>query len=174
MTQRYPACRDLLLRNHVWAFAKKATSLAALSEASSLGDWVYKVQLPTDIARILSVMVNEAPQDYERVGNVLHVVEAPVDLRYVQNFSGVTDAFLFPDDFAEALAFYLAGDLAQSITQSDNLSRSNFQLYNDSIRQARFNGAVETASPDNYNDWLAVHNGLSSQIDPTVRGLAGY
>ena len=174
---RYPALRNLLLRSHVWNFTKKVVTLPALAGDSELGQWESRHQLPTDLARILSV-ANEPGYEveYEQVQGLLYTNESPVLLRYVANFAEAGDGAQFPDDFAETLACALALDLCIAVTQNRSLKEDLYVAYRDALSTARFNGAIER-SPirQTASSWIEAHDTFSDldSIDPRLRGLEG-
>lgn len=174
-TARYPTLRDMLLRDHVWSFSKAAVTLSALAEASPVYPWDYQLQLPSDCARIVGLSVEDNELQFERIGQILHVKEDEADLRYIQNFSDVDDGFAFPDDFAEVLANLLAAEIAVSLTQTQSLRDDYLNMYQERLRQARFNGAVErNDQPVTSSSWTDAHDTGSIEIDPSRRGLSGY
>lgn len=173
--QRYPALRDNLLRDHVWAFAKAHVALDALTGSPSLYRWTHKFQLPGNCGRIISITREGDPVPFERFGNIFYADTGHVDLRYIQNFPATDDATAFPDDFAEALANLLASDLAMSLVQSIQLRDLHLNFYGERISQARFNGAVERHTiAEVASSWIEAHQGWAMDtIDPRLRGLAG-
>jgi hypothetical protein len=97
-----------------------------------------------------------------------------VYLRYVCKFSGTDDGFAFPDDFAEVAAYYLAMDLCVSFTQNKSLVEQLNAQYMRALSDARFNGAIERPPGKiEASSWLGAHDN-SDEIDPALRGLAGY
>lgn len=157
---RYPRIRDNILRSHVWAFAKQATTLET-DEPSPIVNWDYVHQKPTDLNRIISVTdANDVAVDYELVGTYMHCNEPIITLRYITRYDAIDDAQDFPDDFGEAVAAMLAADLCISLTQTQALRDTYLNEYAVIISQARFNGAVERAPAElKATAWTDVHNG---------------
>lgn len=150
-------------------------TLDPLVGESTVEPWTYRIQLPGDCARILSVSADDAEVEYEQVRSILHTQASEVDLRYVSNFANEDDDFTFPDDFAEALSNLLAAELAIPLMQAPDLRNIYLDMYAERLSQARFNGAVEqpqilrTAS-----SWADAHDGwVATEIDPRLRGLSG-
>lgn len=172
---RYPVIRNNLLRDHVWSFAKTFVNLSPEVDPSVVFPWTYQFILPSDVARILSVTVDDDEVPYEQVGASLHSDQTDLDLRYVKNFSGAADGFAFPDDFAEVVACMLAAELAIPITQQQTMRDTYLQMFAERLAHARFNGAVDrTAIQQQASSWVDAHDGFgTSDIDPRLRGLSG-
>lgn len=112
---------------------------------------------------------------YELQGRTINCDRESIDLRYVYDFADTNDGFAFPDDFAETLSNLLAADLAMSITQTQSLQDTLLNRYQERLRQARFNGAIEQPSVSTTaSTWLDAHDGSATEIDPRLRGLTGY
>jgi hypothetical protein len=127
------------------------------------------------VARLLGVTVEDTEVEYEQIGDVLHTYDASVDLRYVSNFAEADDGFTFPDDFSEALSNLLAAELAMSVTQTQALRDTYLNMYAERLGQARFNGAIERRdTPVTASSWVEAHEGFPQEMDPTLRGLAGF
>lgn len=144
VTEAFPRVLSQMLRGHVWGFAKVVTEVAGTADAS-VSPWTRRHALPTNptIARILSIVVEEEPIEFERVGDNIHTRNESIVIRYVRNFDPTTSGLTFPDDFAEALSCYLAAEISLSLTQNSDLRADFFEKYLMLLRDARFNGAVE-------------------------------
>lgn len=176
---QYPRLRNALLKNHVWTFAKVVDDAMVTSAAASLTElWSWRHTIPTSVpvGRILSFStLDDQEIPYERVGGYIFSNNEEVRLRYVRTYDAVDDGVTFPDDFGEALANLLAADLCISLTQNQSLRDTYLQMYERAISQAKFNGAVEESILQSRSeDWVAAHDGVTSQIDPRLRGLEGY
>lgn len=182
-THRFDALRDALLRGHTWAFSKEAVTLASAGD-STINPWLYYVELPDDLARIVAVGTDAfSERHHEQFGNLLHVYDAPVALRYVKR---ITDPYpdpdseeevppmlnySYPDDFAEALACYLAGELCVSLQDDEGMRASLLQQFSDSLRIARFNGAVERGTDQLTADLWNASRFIASFHDRSVLPL---
>jgi hypothetical protein len=172
---RYPSVRDMLLRDHVWAFAKKYQSMAPTAAVTDLAPWAHKFTIPSDCGRILSISRSNETVAYERIANEIFAVESILDIRYVRAFGSevVDDAFIFPDDFGEAAAAYLAAQLAIPISQNRSLYDLNMQDYRERIAMARFNGATERYGNYEQNStWLDAHDNFTTEVDIESKNLA--
>lgn len=170
-TARFTPCLNAMIRGHVWAFLKKVAVCISTTTADSLAPvdevvWSYVHELPLDLGRILEVTdANQASLSYERVGSALLTNDDRIILRYIRRVDPSEYAtYGFPDDFAEALACYLAADVAVSLTQDSGLRQMMLSEYEGLIRTARFNGAVERSSMSItvFDSWLNSRDGLTS------------
>ena len=167
-TEQFPKCLGFLVRSHVWHFLKTIDQLTG-GTATTQDQWSFIHTLPTDCVRILRVSVNDIDIDYEQVGNTIYAQYDDVDLRYVAmpNYSDV--ATKYPDDFAEALAYLLASDLVVSLTQNPDMIRTLREGYLESLRTARFNGAVEMSLQGVTADsWVNAHGASSFSPYPNT------
>lgn len=145
LRQRYPACRDYLLTQHLWHFARRIVNLSAES-GKAAGGWSYAHPLPADHGRTLDVTdYSGAKILFERIGNYLFTdIDTPV-LLYIRNYGhALDDAYAYPVEFAEALACYIGADTALAITRDMNIRATLFEQYATALTYARHNGAVDT------------------------------
>lgn len=144
-TDSFPRSINLLTRSHVWAFLKKISTLTSVT-TTTIFPWGYVQTLPSDLGRILAVTdASGSPIDYERVAATILTIESSAVLRYTANpiVPGTPTATEFPDDFAEALACYIAADICVSLTQNDDFRQGMLVQHEGLMRAARFNGACE-------------------------------
>lgn len=90
----------------------------------------------------LSVALSGAPSATDAM-----VIYRPADV-YIKYIADV-DESEFTDDFAEALAHYIAYELAFSLNQSKELRNENYQLYQEIVRETRSYDAQE-GTPEDY------------------------
>jgi len=135
--ERYPFCRDEVLREHPWNFAIKRASFAKLVSTPAF-EYQNEFQIPSDCLRIWQ------PEDNEIVfvveGGKVLTDEGTFKCRYI---SRVTNPALFDRSFAEALAFRLAADIGYALTQSSQLQQSMLAMYEVKLRMARSIDAQE-------------------------------
>lgn len=141
-----------LLREHCWHFATKLVELAPLVSPGHIGNWAYAFQLPSDCMRLRLI----STQDYELVGTRVLTNQDTLHLRYTQRMVDGTDsAVALPDDFADAVALFLAHEISPAITSSLLLREDLMQAAERRLAFARFNGAVEVPqSTTNDESWL--------------------
>lgn len=77
-----------------------------------------------------------------------------VELAWCEYTFNVRDVDMFPDEFAEAFAHYLAANMAMVLTGSASIQQTQFQLYQESIEMAKVYSAQErrknTVYPEGY------------------------
>lgn len=165
--------RDMMLRSHVWtAFRKFATPAAV---AGDVPPWAFYYAIPADCCRLLSLRLASTHQrvsGYELVGSRVYTDVAALRILYVRQPQTAQEANeLYPDDFAEAWAAYLAAEISTAIYDSPDRRAQWLDQYVMLLRQARFNGAVEAPyEAISADSWLESRvTGLNDPRD--VRGL---
>lgn len=141
-----------LLRDHCWHFATKMVQLPPILDPGEIGDWTYAFQIPADCLRLRKLSVAE----YEVVGDRILSDESTIHLRYTQRLVDNAEApGLLPDDFADAVALFLAYEIAPSVTNSLQMRDDMLAAGNRTLAFARFNGAVEVPQlTTNSSEWL--------------------
>ena len=152
--------RDAELRAHIWSFAIKRASLAALTSTPDWG-YTYEYQVPSDLLRILQVndvyngpsfedYRNQSVAGYALEGNkILTDFAAPLRIRYVAQ---ITDTSQWDSTFVEAFACRLAVEMAEDLTQSNTKRELAQKEYEQALMMAIKAGGLETppqALPDN-------------------------
>jgi hypothetical protein len=144
----WDATRDLEIASHPWTFAKARAELPALATTPDFG-WGYAYQLPTGFLRMVEVgeyyvlyMTSEGAKTlFELEGQTILTDEAsPLRIRYIQQ---VTNTGLYPPLFVEALACRLAHEMCESLTQSLSKKQALAEEYQQAIRAARKQNAIE-------------------------------
>jgi len=141
----YPIARDSLLEMHAWGFATRRASPAPLTVSPS--SWAYAYAVPSGAVNLLAVLPPDATDDmtssiplaYNTYGvaqgavntytpqpfvietdddgtEVVYTNQADAVLRYTVR---VTDTTRFSPLFVNALAWFLAADLAGPILKGD-------------------------------------------------------
>jgi len=128
---QYDKIRKKLLREHLWNFAIKRSSLAKLAAAPLFG-YGAAFQLPSDC--IMPLTTNQGI-DFEEEGKTLLMNSDSCILQYI---SDITDVSYFDVAFEEALSYMLAADLAYPFKQSSTLADSLYQKAKIELANARF------------------------------------
>lgn len=169
MLANYDMIRRAELRTNFWNFAMTRVYLTNLVDGSGTAiaptfgyEFIYP--LPSDCVRIayvndifngldLAEYRNEDDSEYKVEGkNIVTDFSSPLQLRYVAD---VTDTNQFDDYFVEALAWRLAAEGCETITQSLAKSQKMEAGYTTAIRIAKSAGAMENppqSIPD--NTWI--------------------
>lgn len=167
--QRYDLARQFVLRDNPWRFANKIAALALVDETAA--EWSYVYDYPTDCLAARHI-VGEYGLSYERTA----YYRSEVDYDYLSRFrtripfevaqqsdgsrailcdledaylaytADVTDTTQFQADFIEALAWYLAAQIAVPIVGSNEgreLRKDALQMYSQLTNAARANDANE-------------------------------
>jgi len=154
--EQYVKLRDELLRAHPWNFAIRRRKLARLAAAPDYGP-AHAFQLPTDWLRTVAAHDNDAGAGavrYRIEGRTLLSDAAGIWLRYVAR---IADPNEMPPTFQEALAWRIAHDLAQAITQSSTVQELMRRNFEPSLSVAKSVDAVEDfpdAQPD--SGWVSA------------------
>lgn len=155
--------RDAELRAHVWSFAVKRASLAALTSTPDWG-FEYEYELPSDCLRLLQVndffqgpsmddYRNQSTAEYMLEGNkILTDYVAPLKIRYITREE---DTAQWDSTFVEAIACRLAAEMAEDLTQSNQKKDAAWKEYDQALMAAIRSGAVEQQHQDMPDDsWV--------------------
>jgi hypothetical protein len=168
----YDSLRQALLQSHWWNFSTVFASLPALASpanpppANSIWSGMFTYQLPSDFLKLVSIsdyidgwMWNGIDfmqgEDYmTQNGTIITWVQAPLNLRYVKDFTNVNDMSPL---FREALAMYMAQEMAERITQSNPKKVAAGKAMSDVLSQARLANAFDKpASKSPVDEWITV------------------
>jgi hypothetical protein len=108
--------RDALLRSYPWAFARAEQDLA-LVEEDPTDDWGYSYRRPTDCLQARRIMlgarIESIPAPFsigsDSAGQLIYSDETDARLEYTRL---VDDVAIWPEDFAQALCWALAAEIA--------------------------------------------------------------
>lgn len=148
--------RDDMLRDHLWNWAKKRTSLAA---SSTDPEWQYDnaFVVPADFLRLVDVY-NLDEEDYriESIDDVTVIVtdiEAPLKISYIAQ---ITDPNRMDVKFRNALAAECAVRWAEPLTANPKLREDMAALAAKALRDAKGVDGQEDAptvtDPDTWTD----------------------
>jgi len=169
MLANYDMIRRAELRINFWNFAMRRAYLANLVDGGGTAiaptfGYSFIYPLPADCIRVayvndifngldLAEYRDADDSEYKVEGKTIVTnFSSPMQLRYVAD---VTDTNQFDDYFVEALAWRIAAEGCETITQSLQKSSKMESWYATAIRTAKSAGAMENppqAMPD--NTWL--------------------
>lgn len=156
--EQYVKLRDELLRGHTWNFAARRRKLAQLSGTPTF-EFDFAYQLPSDWLRTVSVHDNDAGAGavrYRIEGRTLLSSAAEIWMRYIHR---VTDPNDMPPTFHEALAWRLAVDLAQAVTQSSTVMELMDRKLTPALITAKSVDAIEDFPEDlPQSDWITARS----------------
>lgn len=150
----YDGCRDRVLRECPWNFAVTRTSIAS-SGTPAWGDFGFLYPKPSDFLQMINTKDHD---DYTLEGeNILAnatdgLTSGPLSIKYVAR---VTDTSRYDTMFVEALAYRLAYEACERITQSESKKSGLFQEYELTMTRAkRINGQED--APEKYveDEWI--------------------
>lgn len=157
----YDHARKLLLRQYPWNFAKRTVKLALL--AATQPGWEYAYAYPAECLAVRYVFDEDGAADREENIQQFDVamtsanqkaVLTDVELAWCEYTANIKDTEMYPDEFIEAFAHYLACNMAMVLTGSAGLQQTQFQLYQESVEVAMVFTAQErrrkTVFPQDY------------------------
>lgn len=173
----YDTARDELLRDFDWPFARRISPAAglALVAAAPSSEWKYSYRVPAETLAVRRV-INGLGVRFDTAGGRIpfEVVGDDAGQLLLTDFNStsatplvivyttrVTDITRYPPDVAQSLALLLAGYIAPSISQGDELKLGERVLakYAWRLATARQNAATER-QPDQDGDsaFVTVRN----------------
>ncbi len=158
----YASVRDAVLEARDWTFAIGRHDLP-VSATAPINGYANAFPIPSDVLRILGVLDND---DWQVEGQDIVTNEGAVSIKAVVR---VTDPNRFSALFVQALAARLAADLAIPLTQSRELQKQHYQIYNDKLDEAVTNDGMQGKSRKITSNWLQSSRvGSSTLPGPTV------
>lgn len=121
----YPIARDDALNRRAWSWAIERVELAATTPTVASGEYPYAFVLPSDCIRVLSIGVEETPDEQNDSlprlleGSVIRTTVDAVFLRYVKR---VTNVNAFSPLFQRAVASLLSSHLAGALTKDPQVA----------------------------------------------------
>lgn len=153
--------RDAELQAHAWSFAITRASLPAMVSAPEFG-YAYQYQLPSDYLSMVEVgedYVFYTPTDQRSLfaiegRKILTDEGAPLRIRYVRR---IENAGEYSPMFANALAYQLAMDACQRLTESSSKEEMLAKKYTMAIADAKRSNNIEKPPQKMPDDswWLA-------------------
>lgn len=156
----YETHRDYVLSQHGWKCAIKRVALTATTitpiSGNTQNSWQYAVQLPSDFIR--QVRNDDSKMMYELEGNQILTNCGPsIMLRYIYR---VEDPTLFTPDFAETISYYMAQDVALSLTGDPRIADRLTKQYATFESKAKFRDSATSKAPQQ-DDNLFVYARLN-------------
>lgn len=148
--------RDSLLREHLWNFAIRRSSLAASATAPAWG-FTRAFPIPVDFLRLVAVEGSdiEHVKIESQVGEgrvLLTDLDAPLYISYVAR---IEDAELMDPSFRRALSLRCALEWCQKLTGTNSLTEQIAAEYESALRMARTaDGQEDTADELTPNFWV--------------------
>ncbi|MCB1712603.1 MAG: hypothetical protein KDH96_09080 [Candidatus Riesia sp.] len=151
----YTICKETVLRDHDWPFAKK-NILLSLIEENPTSEWAYSYTYPPDclmIRKILSGIRTDTRQSRVEFqiayGDSSAIVLCDLDEAEAQYTVNVSDSNRFPSDFVMCMSHKLAAMIAPRLTAGDpfKLGIKNEQMYQMYLKISAANAYNEEQLP---------------------------
>jgi hypothetical protein len=180
----YEQCRDRLLREVHWPFARVFKALTLVEQAGSepawATEWAYAYRYPTDCLTIWRILTktgrNETtPEPYDigrdEQGRLLFTNQLNAIAEYTAR---VEDPAQFDSTFVSALAWLLAMEIAMPLSAMDNLRKQAMQAYmGERDQAARIAGNESEQSRDVDTEFLNAR-GYAANTVLADSGVAIY
>lgn len=153
-----------VLRSHEWNCALWYQSLAPVNSddakylLGSISKWRYQYALPTNPYCLRAVEIPDHPKaKYEVINRYLLCNLTSVTLKYVQRLE---DESHFDSLLVRSIAYRLAADLADKITNSRVTRSEMMNQYEWSLKNARAIDGIESEEPETDNDDWSTGGGF--------------
>lgn len=153
----YDHCRRMLLRQYPWGFAKRTVKLAQLHE--KVPGWEYVYAYPAECLCVRYVFEEENAATKENDWNEYETVmvssnqkalATDIELAWCEYTYNIKDVGMYPDEFIEALAHFMASSMAMVLTGSAAIQQTEYQLYQNCIEAAKTFSAQEQRRKSKY------------------------
>lgn len=148
----YDMCRQSLLKDYDWGFAKRIDQMAQV-DFKHFG-WQYVYAYPSGCLQILRIynnngesLVHNSDEDDEwdifNMSGSSQAVACNVDMAMVEYIIDVRDSGVYSAQFCDALAWRIAAEIAMQLTGDANLRGQSWQFYEMTVRKVKTNTARE-------------------------------
>ena len=156
----YEQCVRTMLRERPWQFASRQVALALVGE-NLMSDWLFTYRYPADYIatnRVFPYLVPSAPvsivhavehtymPDYPfRIGSdaIGRLIHTDVDDAVVEGTVYIPDTSMYDPMFSSALAWFIAAEIAVSLTKNKDLYGNAFTQYQTIVSEAFATGMNE-------------------------------
>ena len=138
----YDTCRRFVLADHYWNFAKKRVTLAVSGQTAPT-NWIYRYDYPSDCLHFRNIerdtrTETPLPFDIEDDGTDSGLSIVTDKYQAVGVYTrDVENTALFSPGFAIALGWYLASELAPSITGNMKIQEACLTVYGKTYSAAK-------------------------------------
>ena len=165
-TTLYEQCRDFVLRDFPWRFAKRRVALVQKA-GTPPSSWGYQYAKPTGCLHIRCIATpgSRTPLTEQKIpfelaadggGEIIYTDLADAELIYTER---VTDTTRFDPTFVSALAFNMAAELCIPLRGKADLAGLMRQSYSYVVSQAAAHSLGEGFEQTPDCSFLAVRNG---------------
>lgn len=165
-----------------WHFATKTIAATATTAVDPLPGYFYVFSKPTDWARSISFAHNDffddeyaEPLSIRDEGIYWYSIFETLFVRYIStDFANEANVGLFPHEYVEYLAYLLARDACERITQSESLHQKLIALTDKQLRKAKSNNARnEKEATVRYGSWVNALRGDADRRDDNAYSVSG-
>lgn len=130
----YVTCRDRVLRDFDWSFARRYSTLGLVASDPNT-DWAYAYRYPSDALSIRGIVgttrVSMAPRipytlGSDSSGKLIYTDTAEAVVRMTVR---ITDTELFDSLFVSALAGLLGSKIAPALSRGPKLAAASYEMY---------------------------------------------
>lgn len=151
----FDSCRDRVLRDFDWPFARRYYTLGLIAEDPNT-DWAYSYRYPAtclNARRIVGATRNDTSRipftlGSDDSGKLIYTDEPDAVLRMTAR---ITDPEIFDPVFVSAFAWLLGSKIAPGLARDSKIAAEAFRMYLADIASARAdaaNEATQDAPPD--------------------------
>lgn len=163
----YAQCRDTMLRDFPWGFARRRVTLAQTTDPAPT-NWQYVFGYPSDCLRLLGMVMPGSRQPltiqqipfqlaFNGTSRVIYCDTATVEAIYTAQ---VADPTQFDPIFTSALALFLAAEIAMPLAVKPDIQAMLKQAYAQMMNTAAVADASETfLGPEPDGELLQIRNG---------------
>jgi|688.fasta_scaffold33106_2 hypothetical protein len=156
----YEQCRDRVLREAHWPFARAYATLALVSDNEGkpwANEWQYAYRYPTDAMVVWRILTPLGPRQaiaepfdvgYDSTGRMIFTNMKDAAIEYTKR---VEDVAQFDPSFSSALAWLLAAEISMPLSAVDALRKQALQMYQaerDMAHRISFNEGEPTRDID--------------------------
>lgn len=144
----YAACRDRVLRDFDWPFARRYYTLGLVEEDPNT-DWTYSYRYPATCLNARRI-VGATRIDISRIpftlgsddsGKLIYTDEPEAVLRMTAR---ITDPEIFDPMFVSAFAWLLGSKIAPGLARDSKIAAEAYRMYLTDLASARADAANET------------------------------
>lgn len=163
----YEQCRDYMLRDFPWGFARRRVTLAQTTDAVPT-NWQYVYAYPSDCLKFYGIVLPGSRQPiipqqipFELATNgtsrVIYCDASPAEAIYI---SKVEDPAQFDPLFVSALAYYLAAEICMPLSVKTDIQNAMRQAYLQTVMSAAASDMSETfRGPEPDGELIQIRNG---------------
>lgn len=173
----YPLCRDRVLEDMDWPFARVRVGLGEDADNDPPAEWGYQYVYPSGAMAIRSLSFGgQVPQTGQRVpfevvarGTTGRAILANISPATAVYTAKITTVALYPPSFASAVAWLMATELAMVIPKSGTVRDASMRYYLMELNAARANALNENQDlPEPESEFIQVRDAMSETFPAVI------